>query len=221
MLSKLFSKHTWLPYVLPMAIFMGITQLEGQFPAAYPIIYTVKILLVVAALWMAKGPLAEIKPDKKWLGWSILWGLVLLAMWIIMETKVSYGRVGSRTGFDPFTQLENPAFAWVFILIRMIGLSLVVPVMEEIFWRSFALRYATEKAFQTLPVGVFSWGAFAMVNAVFGFSHPEWLPAVIYSAFCGLYLNWTKSLWSTVVVHLVTNLGLGIYILVMRDWRLW
>lgn len=221
MLTKLFERYNWLPYVLPMAVFMILTQLEGSFKEAYPAIYIAKVIVVSWLVWVAKKPLSEVKVDKKWLGWSVFWGLLLLGMWILIEERVSYGRVGERSGFNPFTEMENPALAWVFISFRMIGLAIMVPIMEEIFWRSFALRYATDKEFDKIPVGTFSWGAFAIVNAVFGFSHPEWLPAVLYSAFMGLYLNWTKNLWACIVVHLVTNLGLGIYILSFGAWKYW
>lgn len=137
MLTKLFERYNWLPYVLPMAVFMILTQLEGSFKEAYPAIYIAKVIVVSWLVWVAKKPLSEVKPDKKWLGWSVFWGLLLLGMWILIEERVSYGRVGERSGFNPFTEMENPALAWVFISFRMIGLAIMVPIDHCALWHFF------------------------------------------------------------------------------------
>jgi CAAX prenyl protease-like protein len=93
--------------------------------------------------------------------------------------------------------------------------------MEEIFWRSFLLRFITKPEFQTLSVGQFSTGALLIGAALFGLAHPEWLPAVVFALAISLWLRYTKSLFAVIVVHLVTNLALGVYVVTQRDWAFW
>jgi CAAX prenyl protease-like protein len=95
------------------------------------------------------------------------------------------------------------------------------PVMEEIFWRSFGLRYATTPEFTSLPIGSFSWQGFAIVAALFGAAHPEWLVAVLCAAAYALLLRYTRSLFACVIAHAVTNLSLGLYVLTTGHWRFW
>ena len=96
-----------------------------------------------------------------------------------------------------------------------------MPLTEELFWRSFLLRYITNPEFRKLRADEFSWGAFWVVAAMFAVSHPEWLAAFICAAAYGLLLRKTKSLFACVIAHSVTNFTLGVYVLISQDWKYW
>jgi CAAX prenyl protease-like protein len=97
----------------------------------------------------------------------------------------------------------------------------IVPVMEELFWRSFLIRYLTNQDFTAIPIGRFSMTAFWLVAGASGLAHPEWLVAVVASAAYSWLLKHTGSLFATVVAHAVTNAALGVYVLLSRDWQYW
>ena len=40
-------------------------------------------------------------------------------------------------------------------------LVIVVPLLEEIFWRGFLLRYLIHQDFMRVPFGTFRWGSFS------------------------------------------------------------
>jgi CAAX prenyl protease-like protein len=126
-----------------------------------------------------------------------------------------------RVAFNPFSAIDSTYLRGLFLACRFYGLVIMVPVMEELFWRSFALRYLTDADFTKIPVGAFSWTAFAMVAVAFGISHPEWLVAIIAACAYALLLRWTQSLFACVVAHSVTNLALGIYVIAAEDWMYW
>jgi CAAX prenyl protease-like protein len=98
-----------------------------------------------------------------------------------------------------------------------------VPLVEEIFWRGFLLRYVVSSDFRRVPFGSFSWLSFGIVSLAFMSTHSlsDW-PAAL---FCGALYNcvayWTKSLTSCVVAHAVTNLLLGCWIMQTRQWGFW
>ena len=103
----------------------------------------------------------------------------------------------------------------------MLGLTLMVPLMEELFWRSFLIRIITKPEWQEMNPWDFSWMAFGAVAGLFALAHPEWLAAVICAVLYGLLLRQTKSLFACFVAHAVTNGLLGIYVLSGGHWALW
>lgn len=214
--------RAWVGYVVPMAVFIGLTVLEGQFPKYYPLLYILKALLVTACLIVFRAPMVDIRFDWRVLLPAVLVGALVFAEWVWLDKWIPYPHLGKRVAYNPFVEIPDPGMRALFLFTRFYGLALMVPVMEELFWRSFLLRYITEPDdFQRIPVGQFSWMAFGIVAVAFGVSHPEWLVAVICAAAYGLLLKQTRSLFACVVAHGVTNLMLGIYVITMHDWRFW
>ena len=221
----------WLPYVLPMGLFLLLTTLEGQVPAGmYPWAYAAKVVLVTISLLVFRRAFRdELRFDARVLPLGILVGLAVFAEWILIDKWIPYPHLpGGRGSFNPNT-LTDPAARSAFLAVRFYGLALLVPVMEELFWRSFLLRLASTQLpgphegqdWRSLPLGAFSWAGFAAVAVLFGLAHPEWLVAVICAVAYGLLLRATRSLFAVIVAHAVTNLALGIYVLSTGDWKYW
>jgi hypothetical protein len=211
------------PYALPIVLFLGLTYAESLVPGYYPVAYATKIVMVTGVLmYYSRVWRKEIRWDAQVLPLAIIVGLVTLAEWILIDKLIPYPALGSRTGFDPTTAISYPTLRWLFIGVRFFGLALIVPVMEEVFWRSFLLRFITDQEkWQGLPVGTFSMIAFIAVAVLFALAHPEWLVALICALLYAGLLYRTKSLFACIVAHAVTNFGLGIYVLTTRDWKYW
>ena len=218
------SSSTLLPgYVLPMAAFMVLTALEGFAPSAYYVwLYALKCVVVTATLfWFRRTTWQDIQPSVRVLIPAVVVGLAVFGQWILLDKLIPYPHLGSRIGLNPFSTIESPVVLFMFLTVRFYGLAVMVPVMEELFWRSFLLRYMTDPDFTKLPLGTFSWQAFAIVAGMFGLLHSEWLVAIICACAYGLLLRQTKSIFACIIAHGVTNLALGIYVLVARDWIYW
>ncbi|HMG06155.1 MAG TPA: CAAX prenyl protease-related protein, partial [Chthoniobacterales bacterium] len=126
-------------------------------------------------------------------------------------------------GFNPEILSGQPASYRITIVFRFLRLVVVVPLVEEIFWRGFLLRYFINEKFYAVPVGTFSWVSFAIVTAGFGFAHAraDWIPALIAGALYNCVAYRTKSLLSCVLAHAVTNLLLGLWIMKTGQWGFW
>ncbi len=210
----------WVAYVAPMAIFMGITALEGPLSAYYPYVYAAKAVVVAAALIACRSAWSDIRFSASATGWGVVVGAVVLVEWLVVKNPVDLNLGGARTAYNPFIEIGG-AGAIAFIAVRLVGLAVIVPVMEELFWRSFLLRYVTKPAWRDVPLKQFSWGAFAFVCVLFALAHPEWMAALICAAAYGLLLRKTGSVYACIVAHATTNLGLGIYVLTTGAWRFW
>jgi len=209
-------------YVAPMALFLAFTATEGMLPHEwYPLAYCVKAAVITCALALFHVAFVDFRPTWRVVGPSVLTGLAVFVLWIGVDKLVPYPHLGARVGFNPFEAIEAPVPRTIFVLVRLYGLALMVPVMEELFWRGFLLRYLTNSNFMSLQLEAFSWSAFWTVAVLFALAHPEWLPAVLTACVYGLLLRKTGSLFATFVAHATTNAALGAYVLTARDWVYW
>lgn len=166
--------------------------------------------------WSAYGLKAPEKP----LLTAIL-AVLALVLWIAPQEWL--GRPRRWEGF-------NPAFfstsGWPYFLnlgLRLLRLVVVVPLLEEVFWRGFLLRYSIDEDFTRVPVGAFSWRSFGIVTAGFCLEHslPDWPAAILTGAIYNFVAYRTRSLTSCVLAHAVTNALLGAYVLRTRQWGFW
>jgi CAAX prenyl protease-like protein len=212
----------WLPYVAPMAAFIALTVIEGYVPAnTYVWLYIVKVFVVTIVLYIFRETWRDAPPSARVVPLAVIVGLLVFAQWVLLDKLFHYPHLSTRVGFDPFTAIHSPVVRASFLAARFYGLVLLVPLMEELFWRSFLLRYMTDADFKKIPIGTFSWSAFFIVAVAFSISHPEWLAAFICACAYALLLRHTRSLFAVIVAHSVTNLALGIYVIVARAWEYW
>jgi CAAX prenyl protease-like protein len=163
------------------------------------------------------------RPQKTGIGLAAALGVLLTFVWILGDHYTPHFKfLGSRIGYDPFQEIHNTALRTLFLIVRFFGLVVVVPIVEEVFYRGFLLRFVTDSEdFRRVPLGRFSMGAF-LVNIVFmALSHPEWLVAGIFSAAMCALIARTRNLSACIVAHGVTNLMLGAYVLKFHQWQYW
>lgn len=221
------------PYLAPMVAFLGLTSLESYLPTGaegaahplwYPTFYAVKIAVVTGLLvagrrvWSAD---LRARPSAAVVAMAVGLGLLVTAWWVGLE-KVDYPRMamgGDRQAFDPGTIAGPGRFA--FLAARLFGLVLLVPLFEELFWRSFLMRWIIDQDIARVPVGKVTLAAAGITSTLFALAHPEWLPALLTGlAWAGLLWK-TRSLWACVVSHAAANLALGAYVLATGEYQLW
>jgi CAAX prenyl protease-like protein len=116
---------------------------------------------------------------------------------------------------------EGTFLAWAFIAVRVLGSSIVVPPIEEVFYRSFVYRSVSRPDFESEPIGRFAWMPFIVTSVLFGVSHQEWLAGILCGfAYQGL-VCWTKRLGDAMTAHAVTNAMLGVWVVSTGDWQFW
>ena len=223
----LLSERPQIPYVAPMFVFMifMLPSIFGHFAGVpwkdlwkqlLPLVYTAKTLAVALLLWVFWKYYTKIRWTHLPLG--VLVGLLGLVEWIGVEYAAQATGLGQpplpSELYNPLQQLPNPAWRYAFYFIRIAGPTLVVPVMEELFWRDFLMRALIRGArFQEVAVGTFSALSLLGTAALFAAGHFQLAAGFGYGLMMGLLLVRTKSLGSCIVAHATTNLTLGLYIL--------
>jgi uncharacterized protein len=150
---------------------------------------------------------------------TITVGLLVYMAWVRMDWSWAMQGDGAGDGYDPFR--TGTATGIVLAGIRLFGASVVVPIMEELFWRSFLIRYLISSKFESVALGTFTVFSCAATVVLFGLEHDLWFAGIMAGvAYTGL-LYYTKRLWPCIVAHAVTNFALGIHVLVTGEWRWW
>ncbi len=212
----------WLPYVLPFALFLLLTGPVQFLPALRPILYVTKTIIVGALLWFWRHEyVADISPRLSFREWltAIFCGLLALVIWIVPEGYLF--QFGQNSVFDPCALGDSKVAATGLIAVRLIGAAVVVPVMEELFWRSFLMRYLINPDFRSVHMGAFTWVSFMGVAIMFGLEHHRVVVGIIVGFLYGLLLIRQKNLKGVILAHAVTNLGLGIYVVLTGSWMFW
>lgn len=148
-------------------------------------------------------------------------GVAVLVIWI--SPQAFFGFTPRRVGFDPNVFAGQPLPYWGTVMMRFLRLVIIVPLIEEIFWRGFLLRYLIDERFERAPFGTFSWLSFLVVSAAFALEHSmaDWAAAFITGMLYNAVAYRTRSLTACVIVHAVTNLLLGLWIMRTGQWGFW
>jgi CAAX prenyl protease-like protein len=93
--------------------------------------------------------------------------------------------------------------------------------MEELFWRSFLLRYLIASPFTAVRLGTFTPLSFGATVILFGLEHHLWLAGMVAGVAYTLVLYTTHCLWPCILAHAITNLLLGIHVLLTGEWQWW
>ena len=226
-----------IPRALPFLLFVVLGSLQGKlFDGSEYWIYAAKTLLVGGMLWVLRGYLAEMKWAFSWEALAIGTGIAML--WIGIDGLVPtlselWDRsTGLITGVKPKPSepeppwsplvffADNPALAWCFIALRVLGRSLVVPPLEEVFYRSFFYRSIAGARFNEVPLGWWHPTAFVVTSLVFGLAHPgQWLPAIICGAAYQLLVIRKRRLGDAMLAHATTNLLISAYAITTGQWQ--
>ncbi len=214
--------------VVPFAIFLLLTFCQGQFGEAGRYwFYLAKTLVGAWMLWLMWPVVLEMRWQVS--GAAILVGVGVFALWVGLD------EVFRQFGFAQAPRLKttqppwNPNsffgagsfLAWFFIVVRILGSSIVVPPLEEAFFRSWLYRYLKRPDFLSVPLGGFYPLPFIVTSVIFGLEHGEWLAGILCGfAYQGL-VCWKKRLSDAITAHSITNFLLGLWVIWKGAWLFW
>ena len=219
------------PRILPFAVYFAFLILSQQWAALFPTsgffqgielwLYPIKALVVGGLLLFFWSQYDELKSPIL-ISWSegvsvVGVGLLVYVFWVRMDWD--WAIFGELTGYNPFKHADSKGI--LLAAFRLFGASIVVPVMEELFWRSFLIRWIIEPRFHTVPLGTYTIGSFAATVVLFGLEHELWLAGMMAGIFYNVLLYRTRRLWPCILAHGLTNLALGIHVLVTGEWQWW
>ena len=213
-----------LPYVAPMAIFMGMLWLgpklgigEWEFP--------LRVVILAAAVWFFSRDVLDLRA-KAWLG-SIVVGVAVFVVWVGPDALIPGYRshwifqnsITGKVATSIDTALLTSPMVLVFRIIRAV---ILVPIIEELFWRGWLLRWLVKNDFQQVPIGAYTPSAVIITALLFASEHgPYWEVGLIAGLIYNFWVIRTRSLADCIVAHAVTNAVLCGYVLATGKWEYW
>ncbi len=182
-------------------------------------LYPAKAIAVALALAWLWSRYEELRPAPR-LAHVLLAlgaGVAVWGLWISLD--MSWATLGSGRGYDPrgADGAINPVLAG----FRIFGAMLVVPLMEELFWRSFVMRWIVRPDFMAIAPAAVRLFPFVVTAVLFGFQHHLWLAGIVAGVVYGALYVRTGNLWVPVLAHAVTNGALGAWVLATGQWSFW
>ena len=214
--------------VLPFILFLILTTCQGRFGiASHFWFYALKTLIGIALIAWMWSQVKEMRWRMSWEACCV--GVACFLLWVGLDGVIP--RLGALLGdaaeekpwqwnpFEFFT--DHPALAWTFVGIRIIGSTLIVPPLEEVFYRSAVYRYWVAPNIESVPLNRFHFKAFFATSILFGVVHQEWLAGI----FCGAAFQWLVlrkgHLGDAMTAHAITNALLGLYVVWTDSWQFW
>lgn len=211
-----------LPFLIYIA-FLPIQQLLESLGVAKPelrYLYLLQIGCVIASLvWFrrdyaelrSKLPLAQVLV-------ALLVGLVVFVLWINLHQP--WMMIKSKA--VPLDwRAAGGSLDWALIVVRWCGAALVVPVMEELFWRSFLMRWIDNPDFLQVSPGSVTLKAFVITAALFAVEHSLILAGFVAGLAYNFLYRRSQNLWSPILAHAITNGVLGLWVLHTANWSYW
>ena len=229
MISKITDSPVWVR-ALPFLLFAGVTALQDSFGATGRYwVYAAKTLMGAGLTWLV-WPLAR---ELRWnfSREAVLVGVGVFVLWIGLDSfypkidelfvRFGWSQPKPKIIWNPFETFgQNGGLAWLLVSVRILGSSLVVPPLEELFFRSFLYRYLQKADFLTVSWRFAAW-PFLATALSFGLEHQEWLAGILCGfAYQGL-VCWKGRLGDAIAAHALTNFLLGCWVVWRGAWGFW
>jgi uncharacterized protein len=219
-----FSADNSVSWFGPFAVFLAWLAIDSMLPLANPLKEVVRDLVLLGSLVVfARQVIPRSAP--RWLA-SVALGLAVCALWIAPDL-VFPGWRGSSVFQNAVTghlktSIPPSELTPLMLVLRTMRAALLVPLIEELFWRGWLPRWLQDTKFANIPLGTYTPFAFWATALLFGAEHgPFWEVGLA----CGAIYNWwmrrTRSLGDLVLTHATTNLALSLYVILSGRWVYW
>jgi len=211
--------------VLPFGVFLAFLALQRVADIPGGPLYFARFLSVTAALVLVSRPVISWRVSRGW--GSVALGAVVFAIWIAPDVLwPSYRQhwlfSNALTGSPESSVSADLRASLPFAIMRASVCTALVPILEELFWRGWLMRWLVRKDFFAVPLGAYTRESFWLVALLFASEHgPYWDVGLV----AGVVYNWwmlrTRNLADCILAHAVTNLCLSAYVLATGNWQYW
>ena len=203
-------------YLAPFLVVMATAMVTGIFASELDWLYPVRVVAATWVLWLFRGHYSQ-------LGWSLSWraiaiGCLTFLVWVAFVPAPTGGEAAWPSALGSWP--AHWAAAW--LVIRVIGYTVTVPLVEELAFRGYLTRRLIREDFERLPVGLFTWSSFLVSSLLFGALHGGyWIAGTLAGMTFALALYQRRALGDAVAAHATTNGLIAMYVFATGRWSVW
>jgi len=218
-------RYSALRYIAPFLVFLAFLAGDRFLPFDADWNYGIRFLVVFGLLvWLSRNVFSW--RLSSFAGSTVL-GLAIFAIWVGPDVlwpayRQSWLFTNSIVGTPKSSLPAGVKASGIFIVFRLLSSVVNVPVLEELFWRGWLMRWLISKDFERVPLGAYQAQSFWLVAVLFASEHGSyWDVGLVTGALLNWWLIRTKSLADCILAHAVTNACLAAYVLIRDQWQYW
>jgi exosortase E/protease (VPEID-CTERM system) len=203
-------------YVLPLLVVIGTGMLTGALSSGFDRWYPLRVVTGTAAACCFWRTYARLRWG--WSGSAVGVGLVVFGIWLALEPSTEDS---GRALADAVADLPR-GWAITWLAFRVVGSTLLVPLVEELAFRGYLTRRLLAADFEAVPAGTFSWFSMLVSSALFAALHPGRFVAAFLAGLLFAMVYYQRGRVSdAVVAHATANGLIAGYVLSTGSWGLW
>jgi len=203
-------------YLMPFLAITATAMLTSALSAGFEWLYPIRVVAAGVALWAFRRTYANLDWTLSWSAIAI--GFATFVVWLVLMPATANG----KDGWPAALQSVPLHWAAAWLLFRLVGYVITVPLAEELAFRGFLTRRLARADFQNLPLGFFSWGSFLVSSVLFGALHGGlWLAGTIAGMSFALALYRRGAFGDAVQAHATTNGLIALYAFTTGHWSVW
>jgi hypothetical protein len=204
---------------------MALLALHSVLPLPELADQILRVAVMSAVLWFVARPVIDLRV--RHVAATLGIGVAVFVVWIAPDLLIPGYRhfwlfnnaiTGkAATSLSKSSTLNAPVLA-----LRMFRAVVIVPIVEELFWRAWLMRWLIDNDFQKVPLGKYTAQSFWLVAVLFASEHGSYWDVGLAA---GIIYNWwmvrTRSLGDLILAHAVTNFALSAYVITAGKWEYW
>jgi exosortase E/protease (VPEID-CTERM system) len=203
-------------YLLPLLFLIATALVSGLFTTDFDYLYPLRVVTPLIPLWLFRSYYKDIRWSWSWV--PLLLGVVVFVFWVALEPRAEPDTVD----VIPNALAEmSAAAAALWLIARVLGSVVVVPIAEELAFRGYLLRRLIDADFTAVSPKHFTAASFLISSVAFGVLHGRWLAGVLAGMIYALAQYRRGELSDAIVAHAVTNGLLAAYVVVFGHWAFW
>lgn len=201
---------TLLPLVALLAMTFLTTALSGKFDWLYPLRVVVVAVVIMVVYKHLNLHTFKLNPISLWSG-----ALVAVVWVLLVENDLQ-----AESEFQSTITEAEFGVMLVWMLFRVVGTVITVPIAEELAFRGYLLCRLSSEPVKLQGKVHFSIVGFVLSSLAFGILHGAWLAGTIAGLVYAIVRYKSVHISDAIVAHGLTNLLLVIYVLFTGHWSL-
>ena len=212
-------------YTAPFAIYIAFLALHSAFVLPPRVDEVLRFGILSLVIWLFSRRVVDFRV-KSWIGSAAL-GFVIFVLWVLPDALLPGYRQSvmfqnAITGKTASSLASGAITDPLVLVLRTLRSAALVPILEELFWRGWLMRWLIDPEFEKLPLGTYATGAFWITAALIAAEHgPYWDVGLVAGILFNYWMVRTRSLGDLILSHAVANLALSLYVIGAGKWEYW